>query len=63
MQFNLFVYCTVGRRAELGSGIAGKDSRLYRRMLDEVAASIATMDNMLGGRIGPDERAAALPAT
>ena len=28
MQFNLFMYCTVGRRAELESGMAGKDPRL-----------------------------------
>ena len=127
MQFNLFMYCTVGRRAELESGMAGKDPRLYRRMLDEIAEyvgfadesgyagfghpehhlqiegfeisneptlmgmwlgqhsrkprvitcgfvstthnplrtaeSIATMDNMLGGRIGPDGQAVALPAT
>ena len=44
MQFNLFMYCTVGRRAELGSGMTGKDPQLYRRMLDEIAASIATMN-------------------
>ena len=62
MQFNLFMYCTVGRRAELGSGMTGKAPR-YRRMLDEIAASIVTMDNMVGARIGPDERAVALPAT
>lgn len=37
MQFNLFMYCTVGRRAELESGMAGKDPRLYGRMLDEIA--------------------------
>ena len=63
MQFNLFMYCTVGRQAELGLGMTGKDPRHYRRMLDEIAASIATMDNMPGRRIGPDKRAAALPAT
>ena len=37
MRFNLFMYCIVGRRAELESGMAGKDPRLYRRMLDEIA--------------------------
>ena len=51
MQFNRFMHCTVGRRAELGSGMAGKDPRLCRRMLDEIPESTATMDNMLGGPI------------
>ena len=37
MQFNLFIYGTVGRRAELEVGMAGKDARRYRRMLDEIA--------------------------
>ena len=62
MPFSLFMYCTVGRRAEFESGMAGEGPRLYRRMLDEIAEFIATMDNMLGGRIGPDGRAVALPA-
>ena len=63
MQFSLYRYCTVGCRAELETGMAGKDPRLCRRMLDETAASIATMDNMVGERIGPGGRAVAHQAT
>ena len=37
MQFNLFMYCIVGRRAELEAGLAGKDPVLYQRMLAEIA--------------------------
>jgi hypothetical protein len=37
MQFNLFMYCTVGRRAELEAGMAGQRNELYQRMLDEIA--------------------------
>jgi hypothetical protein len=37
MQFNLFVYCTVGRRAELEAGMARQRNELYQRMLDEIA--------------------------
>jgi len=29
LKFNLFVYCTVGRRAELEAGMAGKNPKLY----------------------------------
>ena len=39
MQLDLFMYCTVGRRAELGSGMTGKDPWLCRGMLDETAES------------------------
>ena len=37
MKFGLFVYCTVGRRAELEAGMAGRDRALYQRMIDELA--------------------------
>ncbi len=36
MKFGLFVYCTVGRRAELERGLAGRDRGLYHRMLLEL---------------------------
>lgn len=36
MKFNLFMYCTVGRRAELEAGLAGLDNDLYQRMLREI---------------------------
>lgn len=39
-----FVYCTVGRRAELERGMAGKDAGLYQRMLDELAEYVALAD-------------------
>lgn len=50
MQFNLFMYCTVGFVSTPHNSL-------------RTAESIATMDDMLGGRIGPDERAVALPST
>ena len=37
MKFGLFVYCTIGRRAELEAGMAGVKPELYQRMLDELA--------------------------
>ena len=37
MRFNLFMYCTVGRRAELEAGMAGQRNDLYQRMLAEIA--------------------------
>ena len=37
MKFSLFIYCTVGRRAELEGGMAGRKPELYQRMLDEIA--------------------------
>jgi len=47
IDFNLFMYCTAGRREELERGMAGKDADLYRRMLDEIAG-IATLADDLG---------------
>ena len=37
MDFGLFMYCTVGRRAELEQGMAGRNPELYQRMLAEIA--------------------------
>ncbi len=37
MDFNLFMYCTVGRRHELEAGMAGQNPELYQRMLAEIA--------------------------
>lgn len=37
MKFNLFMYCSVGRRVELEAGMAGKKPELYQRMLKEIA--------------------------
>ena len=41
MKFGLFVYCTVGRRHELEAGMAGRDPRLYGRMIDELGRTAA----------------------
>ncbi len=45
IRFNPFVYCTVGRRAELERGMAGKDPVLYQRMLDELAQYVTLADD------------------
>lgn len=37
MDFNLFMYCTIGRPQELKAGMAGKRPELYQRMLQEIA--------------------------
>ncbi len=37
MRFDLFMYCTVGRKAELEAGMAGRKPELYQRMLAEIA--------------------------
>ena len=37
MDFNLFMYCTIGRRDELEAGSAGLRNDLYQRMLAEIA--------------------------
>ncbi len=37
MKFSLFMYCTIGRRAELEAGMAGLRPELYQRMLGEIA--------------------------
>lgn len=46
IDFNLFMYCTVGRREELEAGMAGKDPVLYRRMLDEIAEYVRLADDL-----------------
>lgn len=45
IDFNAFMYCTVGRRAELESGMAGKRPDLYQRMLDEIAEYVSFADD------------------
>lgn len=45
IRFNPFIYCTVGRRAELERGMAGKDPELFRRMLDEIAEYVSLADD------------------
>ena len=45
MQFGLFMYCTIGRRAELEVGMAGQNNALYQRMLDEIAQYARFADN------------------
>ena len=44
MDFNLFMYCTIGRKAELEQGMAGRRPELYRRMLDEIAEYVGFAD-------------------
>lgn len=44
MQFNLFMYCTVGRRHELEAGMAGRRPGLYQRMLGEIAEYVQFAD-------------------
>src|SRR5258708_16391175 len=44
MRFSLFMYCTVGRRAELEAGMAGRNPELYQRMLDEIAEYVRFAD-------------------
>lgn len=46
IDFNLFMYCTAGRRHELERGMAGKDPTLYRRMLDEIAGYVSLADEL-----------------
>lgn len=45
MRFSLFMYCTVGRRAELEAGMAGRRPELYQRMLDEIAEYVRFADD------------------
>ena len=45
IDFNIFMYCTVGRRNELETGMAGKDPELYQRMLDEIADYVRFADD------------------
>src|ERR1041384_2650167 len=45
MRFSLFMYCPVGRRAELEAGMAGRNPRLYQRMLEEIAEYVRFADD------------------
>lgn len=47
MKFNLFMYCTMGRKDELQSGLAGLRNDLYQRMLTEIG-DIATFADGAG---------------
>jgi len=44
VKFGLFVYCTIGRRAELESGLAGTKPELYQRMIHELGDLAAFAD-------------------
>jgi len=45
VDFNLFIYCTVGRRAELEAGLAGLRPELYQRTLAEIAEYVEVADD------------------
>src|SRR3954466_9443840 len=45
MRFSLFMYCTVGRRAELEAGMAGRNPVLYQRIVDEIAEYVRFADD------------------
>lgn len=55
MDFNLFMYCTIGRRAELEAGLAGLNPDLYQRMLSEIAEYARFADNAGFGGFGHPE--------
>ncbi|MGI9614564.1 MAG: LLM class flavin-dependent oxidoreductase [Acidimicrobiales bacterium] len=55
MDFNLFSYYTIGRRAELEDGLAGLRVELYQRMLDETAQIAALADQAGFAGIGHPE--------
>lgn len=44
MDFDLFAYCTIGRRAELERGMAGRSGELYQRMLAELGDYVRWAD-------------------
>ncbi len=46
MEFNLFTYCTTGRRRELEAGRAGLNGQYYQRMLDEIGALAQLADEL-----------------
>ena len=43
MDFNLFMYCTIGRRHELEAGMAGRKPELFQRMLNAVSYTHLTL--------------------
>ncbi len=55
MDFNLFMYCTIGRRAELEAGMAGTKPELYQRMLSEIAEYATYADQAGYSRFGHPE--------
>lgn len=55
MDFNLFMYCTIGRRAELEAGMAGHKPELYQRMLSEIAEYARYADEAGYGGFGHPE--------
>ena len=55
MDFNLFMYCTIGRRAELEAGMAGRKPELYQRMLSEIAEYATFADQTGYGGFGHPE--------
>jgi alkanesulfonate monooxygenase SsuD/methylene tetrahydromethanopterin reductase-like flavin-dependent oxidoreductase (luciferase family) len=55
MDFNLFMYCTIGRRAELEAGMAGHKPELYQRMLSEIAEYARYADQAGYGGFGHPE--------
>ncbi|MSP44192.1 MAG: flavin-dependent oxidoreductase, partial [Alphaproteobacteria bacterium] len=44
MEFSPFIYVTVGRRAELEAGMAGRKPELYSRMLTELGDYVRFAD-------------------
>ena len=52
MKFGLFVYCTVGRRAELEQGMAGRRPELYQRMIQELGDYAAFGEERVGAAGG-----------
>lgn len=46
MDFNLFTYCTMGRRKELEAGLAGLRDDFYQRMLDELGTLVGLADDL-----------------
>lgn len=45
MKFDLFMYCTMGRKDELQAGLAGLNNDYYQRMLSEIREIAQYMDN------------------
>jgi alkanesulfonate monooxygenase SsuD/methylene tetrahydromethanopterin reductase-like flavin-dependent oxidoreductase (luciferase family) len=45
MEFDIFVYATIGRRRELEAGRAGLRNELYQRMLDELGRLVRFADD------------------
>ncbi|MEQ1888794.1 MAG: LLM class flavin-dependent oxidoreductase [Alphaproteobacteria bacterium] len=55
MEFSLFVYATIGRRAELEAGMAGRKPELYSRMLSELGDYVRFADERNYYSIGHPE--------